>query len=216
MKLKISRGACLFGAVLLSVALLTAFRARDDYLSTLWGALQSALPVAAAAVLHECGHIGAARLSGTPLRALCIDLFGARLHLGGLMSYQQELWVAAAGPLANLISAAAVLLPRIRDLPAVPEAIGEGKLLFPVASLGLAAVNLLPVRSLDGGRMLYCALAHTCGERAATVTLSITTALAVASLWLISAYALLRAGEMLSLFVFSLCLLWRMICTAAP
>ena len=79
------------------------------------------------------------------------------------------------------------------------------------ASLGLGLLNLLPVRGLDGGRMLSCALALTAGERAADVTLRVTTGLALGCLWLLSVYALLRAGETLSLFVFSVCLLTRLL-----
>jgi hypothetical protein len=59
--------------------------------------------------------------------------------------------------------------------------------------------------------MLFCLLAMLLGERAADVILRVTTGLALGGLWLLSVYALLRAGEALSLFVFALCLLLRLL-----
>ena len=158
--------------------------------------------VAVAAMLHEMGHGLAAWGWSVPIRSMKLDLFGARLELGGLTSYTAELAVAAGGPLASLVCFALLR-------PWGAESGWTG--LLGTASLGLGLVNLLPVRGLDGGRMLSCALALTAGERAADVTLRVTTGLALGCLWLLSVYALLRAGETLSLFVFSVCLLTRLL-----
>ena len=158
--------------------------------------------VAVAAMLHEMGHGLAAWGWSVPIRSMKLDLFGARLELGGLTGYTAELSVAAGGPLASLVCFALLR-------PWGAESGWTG--LLGTASLGLGLVNLLPVRGLDGGRMLSCALALTAGERAADVTLRVTTGLALGCLWLLSVYALLRAGETLSLFVFSVCLLTRLL-----
>ncbi len=180
------------------------------------GVLAGLLPVAGAILLHEAGHALAARLCGVRLRGLRVDLFGARLGLCGMLSYRQELFVAAAGPFVNMISAGAVLVSVWRSDPDGEGTLtafltdGRASVVFVVASLGLLTVNLLPVRSLDGGRMLRCALAPLTGEQVADGILTATTALCLGLLWCISVYALLRVGEMLSLFAFSLCLLARM------
>ena len=158
--------------------------------------------VAVAAMLHEMGHVAAAWGWSVPIRSMKLDLFGARLELGGLTGYTAELSVAAGGPLASLVCFALLR-------PWGAESGWTGML--GTASLGLGLLNLLPVRGLDGGRMLSCALALTAGERAADVTLRVTTGLALGCLWLLSVYALLRAGETLSLFVFSVCLLTRLL-----
>ena len=158
--------------------------------------------VAVAAMLHEMGHGLAAWGWSVPIRSMKLDLFGARLELGGLTGYTAELSVAAGGPLASLVCFALLR-------PWGAESGWTGML--GTASLGLGLLNLLPVRGLDGGRMLSCALALTAGERAADVTLRVTTGLALGCLWLLSVYALLRAGETLSLFVFSVCLLTRLL-----
>lgn len=164
--------------------------------------IAEALTVAAAALLHELGHVAAAWGWGIPVKALRLDLFGARMELCGLVPYRAELAVAAGGPLVSLL-AASLALPLGR--------IWEGAYLFAAVSLGLGALNLLPVKGMDGGRMLFCLLAMLFGERAADVTLRAATGLALGGLWLLSVYALLRVGEALTLFAFALCLLLRLL-----
>lgn len=158
--------------------------------------------VALAAILHELGHAAAAWGWSVPVRSLRLDLFGARMELWGLTGYAAELAVAAGGPLVSLTAAA---------LACPAGATWEGARLFSAASLGLGLLNLLPVRGLDGGRILSCALSLAAGERVADVTLRVTTGIAVGGLWLLSVYALLRVGEALTLFTFALCLLIRLL-----
>ncbi len=173
-------------------------------LADLGAPLGAWLTVALAALLHECGHILAARLVGVPLGRLRLDLFGARLALGGTASYRGEALIAAAGPLASLVTASLALpLARATGREAVS--------LFCAVSLTLAAVNLLPVGTLDGGRVLRCLLASLGGPALADITLRVTTALVLGGLWLLSVYALLRVGELLTVFGFTLCLLLRLI-----
>lgn len=175
--------------------------------------LATLAPVAAAILLHEAGHILTARLCGVRMSGLRIDLFGARLKLTGMMSYRREAAIAAAGPAVNLLSAAVILLPLYgagAEGIASYLAGGEAGGIFALSSVALAAINLLPVRSLDGGRILRCVLAPVCGERVADAALNLGTALCLGALWAFSVYALLRVGEMLSLFAFSVCLLCRM------
>lgn len=162
------------------------------------------IPVGLAALLHELGHMAVAWGCGVPIRRLRLDLFGARMTLGGMMSYRREAAMALGGPFVNLLCAA-LLFPGVWAGNATP-----GVTLFFVASLGLAGLNLLPVATLDGGRILSCILSILFGERVATFVLRLTTALCLMALWFLSVYALLRAAQMLAVFGFSLCLLCRM------
>lgn len=196
--MRISRRAgVLFAGVILG-GLFTVLRGRGAETAV---GLGEALAVLLAAVLHELGHVAAAWGWGVPVKALRLDLFGARLELSGMTGYSAELFVAAGGPFVSLAAAA---LGYPLGSP------GEGVYLFSVASLGLGLLNLLPVRGLDGGRMLACLLSLLLGDRVAEAVLRLTTGGALGGLWVLSVYALLRAGETLSLFVFSLCLLWRL------
>lgn len=201
MRVKVSRGAVILviGSAVLGMA--ETWRRGWDLIG-LWEGSRPWLIVAAAALVHELGHIAAARWVGVGIRGMKLDLFGARLELGGLLSYGREFWIAAGGPLASFLSVA-VLYP-LNTLRG-----REGIELFLGASLVLGCVNLLPVGTLDGGRMLRSAVAWMAGDRAAEGVLRWTTGLCLGMLWLLAAYALLRRGELLSVFAFSLCLLFR-------
>lgn len=166
-------------------------------------------------MIHELGHLAAAVACGVRIAGMRLDLFGARLELPGLLSYRQELLVALGGPAANLLTATVLFrawtacgCPVCGASPSLSGwALVLGVLL--PASLGLCAVNLLPVASLDGGRILSCLLSLTLGADAARRVLRLLSLFLLSLLWLLSVYALLRAGQFLSLFVFSFSLLVR-------
>lgn len=168
-----------------------------------------------AALIHELGHLAAAVACGVRITGMRLDLFGARLELPGLLSYRQELLVALGGPAANLLTTAVLFrawtacgCPVCGASPSLSGwALVLGVLL--PASLGLCAVNLLPVATLDGGRILSCLLSLTLGADAARRVLRLLSLFLLTLLWLLSVYALLRAGQFLSLFVFSFSLLVR-------
>lgn len=203
MRIRVSRGVWVLlagGVVFEAVATLRA----GETAGNLWRDLRPWLTVAAAVVLHELGHIIAAWGSGVKIRGLRLDLFGARMELEGLLSYGQEFFVAAGGPLINLICVVG-LFPLVKNYG------GEAITLFWGASAVLGGVNLLPVGTLDGGRMLRSGAAWLWGDRVAVGLLRGTTLFFLGILWLLAVYGLIRAGQMLSLFVFSLCLLLRSI-----
>ena len=184
------------------MALITLWTACTGQGTEGWLPIGEVAAVALAAILHELGHVAVAWGWSIPIRSLRLDLFGARMELEGLTGYAAELAVAAGGPLVSILGSA------------LARPLGEvltGAYLFSSVSLGLGLLNLLPVRGLDGGRILSCALSLTAGERVADVTLRITTGLALGGLWLLSVYALLRVGEALTLFTFALCLLIRLL-----
>lgn len=168
-----------------------------------------------AALIHELGHLAAAVACGVRITGMRLDLFGARLELPGLLSYRQELLVALGGPAANLLTATVLFRAWTAcGCPvcgASPSLSGWALLLGVLlpASLGLCVVNLLPVATLDGGRILSCLLSLTLGADAARRVLRLLSLFLLTLLWLLSVYALLRAGQFLSLFVFSFSLLVR-------
>ena len=107
------------------------------------GALLTLLAIA----IHEAGHLAAfaaiGKLSALPRpRAVGFSL-GTPSHL----SYKEDIIVSAAGPLANLLTAALLLVT-----------LGEPCELA-VINLLTAVSNLLPVKGYDGYRMLSAILA---------------------------------------------------------
>ncbi len=93
-------------------------------------------------LLHELGHLAVLACFHRAIRGITLGAGGAKIETEGL-SYRQEVLSAAAGPAANLLSAGLTL----RILP-----------VFALVSLALAAVNLLPLYPMDGGRILRASL----------------------------------------------------------
>ncbi|MBR6708674.1 MAG: hypothetical protein IKL84_03240 [Clostridia bacterium] len=162
-----------------------------------------------AAALHEIGHWGAARFLNLPLTGFSFGLFGARIDIGAarVLSYREELLLAAAGPMANLLTALAAW--GILRCTGEKSPILESLMFFIFASLLLAAVNLFPIRSLDGGRILECLAAQLFGDRAAVVILQISTCGFAVFLFVMTALLWLRAAQNLSLLVLTSALLVR-------
>ena len=145
----------------------------------------------------------AACILNIPLRELRLSSLGARLVLNGrLISYCEEWALCAAGPIFSLIGAAAAFLLRKR-FPFME--------MFSIASLFLGVLNLLPIRSFDGGRMTDAVLHRLFSARLADGVLDASSFLWLFLLWASAVYLLLRAGEGVSLLCFSMSLLCRLL-----
>ena len=153
-----------------------------------------------AAACHEAGHIIAARLLGIGFYEMRLGIFGAQLRTGRICGYREELLLAAAGPLANFLSLPAAFF-LLRFFPSATDYIN----LFILSSVALGIMNLLPVRSLDGGRIFICLFSSKSPGTVEKV-LSFLSFLSIFTLWCISLYLLLRFSTSLSLFIFSLSL----------
>lgn len=95
--------------------------------------------------LHECGHLAVLHLLKRPVKRICMTIYGAEIYLANGLSYREELLAACMGPAVNI--SLAILLCHVPGMEAVAG-----------MNLVLACFNLLPIGSLDGGRILRCIL----------------------------------------------------------
>ena len=100
-----------------------------------------------ACVLHELGHLAALFALGSEIKEIKITVFGAKMKFNDHLSYAEEAVAAAAGPFVNLVLA--FICSRLHWL-------------YPFAGVNfaLAVFNLLPVGTLDGGRLVGCLAAQ--------------------------------------------------------
>ena len=147
---------------------------------TLGAGLTSAalvLAVFACVVLHELGHALTARRYGVRTRDITL------LPIGGVASLEripekpsQELAIAVAGPLVNVVIAAALFVflagrGGVETLLAVEQpGFRLANFLASLAAINtwLVLFNLVPAFPMDGGRILRALLATRLGHRRAT------------------------------------------------
>lgn len=153
-----------------------------------------------AALLHELAHYAVLRLCGVRTARFTLTGLGASLYVPDLhrLSYGAELLSAAAGPLMNLLLWVLLSLTGREELT-----------LFAGAQMVLGVLNLLPVRPMDGGRILWLATAYltepyTADRVAAAVGLAASSALLALCLWLV-----LTTGSGLFLLLGALWLAYR-------
>ncbi len=117
-------------------------------------------------LLHEFGHVTAARLVGGDAHRIVLWMFGGLAMCEIPASPGRQFFVAAAGPLVNLAlwAGCALLAPQTSGWTAI--------LLGFTATWNLYNLlfNLIPVYPMDGGRMLRAALWPVLGKLRAVKT----------------------------------------------
>ncbi len=111
--------------------------------------------------LHEAGHLLPMIFFGCYPEKISLAIAGIRIDKTvSSLSYLQECIVALCGPFVNLVS----MVIFSRNLSSLPF----------IINAGLLMVNLLPVRSLDGGRFIYNLILLKCNGITADRILQIT------------------------------------------
>jgi Zn-dependent protease len=127
--------------------------------------------VFACVALHELAHAVTALRHGLPISGITLYPFGGVARMGRRPpSGRLEVTIAAAGPIANLLIAAAILAVTAGRVLAPGDSLALrmlGMLFW--ANLILAGFNLLPAFPLDGGRVFRGLLTTRMGWARATV-----------------------------------------------
>ena len=111
-----------------------------------------ALIVLASIFIHELGHIIFIKLRGFKILNIEITPSGINIIINGLAPYKTDILIALGGPTFNIISAFIFFL-------LMQRAGNSSILIFAfLTNIIYAVLNLFPVASLDGGRVLACIL----------------------------------------------------------
>ncbi len=148
-------------------------------------------------IVHEIAHALTAQRRGLGVREICLYPFGGvTVYASPVPPGTDEILVALAGPMANGLLTAALLLAHGCDvpLPATPGEPGFSVLasLF-WANAFLTVVNLVPVLPLDGGwilrslltpRLGYLKASHITGNLGQALGLVLLMTGALVNIWL--------------------------------
>ncbi len=176
---------------------------------------------ALAAALHECGHLFTAKLLKIEIREIRFEFSGIRICTGdSVISYKNELLLAVSGPIVSIAIViigtsylGAMGVTYIEATEACKKLLFEGVCshiggisFFALASLLQGIINLLPVRTFDGGRISYCIMSCLLGEGAAERFLDIFSALSAFLLWTVALYLMLKVSSGLGIYIFAIIL----------
>lgn len=123
---------------------------------------------AAAAIVHELGHLAAMAALGAQVQGLRICGAGLEIRYACTLSHARDALVAFAGPAVNLLVSALCSYLTVAGL------FPEETYLFSGAGIALGLFNLLPAAPLDGAGILYGLVCfHTdpvCAQRTVDAT----------------------------------------------
>ena len=138
-----------------------------------------------ACFIHESAHLLAFLAVGCTPRALVFELTGIRLvKPAQALSPGRDAFVQLAGSAANLL---------VFALLASTTASVSYWSIFAVTHLLLGVFNLLPLRCLDGGKLLELLCLHFWGERAAERVCAAADLLTTIGLFGVAVYTLVSA-----------------------
>ena len=145
-----------------------------------------------AAIIHELGHLLMMKLAGVKVTGLRLRLFDVLIEADEPPSFSADVWITLGGVAANLLFFI-LLFPFGKKL-SLPH-------------LALCLFNILPVMSLDGGRLLYLCLSRRYSPRICDTALRISTFVLMLPLMTVGIMLLLDNSYNYTLLAVSLYLL---------
>ena len=207
-----ARGISIFGVpvrlhfTFLLLLAFVAFLGFEEGSSAL-GHILYVLGLFAAVFVHEMAHSFAARRFGIRTLEILLLPLGGVARLERQPKRKEELVIAAAGPLLNLLIGAAILGSRAATGTLTPlttlTTATDANLIerLAAANILLGLFNLLPAFPMDGGRMLR---AWLCGRRSEAEATRIAARVGIAFAIAIALYGLLSRDFFLIFIAFFL------------
>ena len=176
------------------------------------------------AAVHESGHLLAAKIERKRVERIEIGFSGARIGISdGLLGYGEEFFIAFMGPFFNFLAAFAVVLIFWSGEMTVESVIESGLRFlengggdrvekagfFALSSLAQAFLNLLPIKSLDGGRMLNSLLSAVLGEGAGERVTETCTVIVAFLSWMTAVYLMIKFSAGIALFAFAFWVIFK-------
>ncbi len=159
-------------------------------------------PLVCAIFLHELGHLLCACFLKIKIKCFELSILSARIKTYKELSYVDELIFALGGPLLGFLGFALTFKIALNYI-ALPF---FQNFLFPfsILSLCLTIFNLIPIATLDGGRILKCILCIIFSLDMANKILHFTSFFTLLVLWMLSVYLMLRMSNGTPMFIFCL------------
>jgi len=153
-----------------------------------------------AVIIHEMGHIAAARIVKAPISSLKCGIQGFSLEFDfSTISYIKEFFIIISGSIFGLCSAVTAY------------GISRDFAYFSAVSAVMSIINLLPICGLDGGEALYCILdAMLLPDRAYRISRAVSWVAAI-FFWICVIWIQLRIHPNLSLLAAAMYFIWRSI-----
>ena len=159
----------------------------------LWLNLQIGSCFLLGTIVHELGHLLTMVILRVSVYGVSLTIAGAQIR-SGPMSNAKEALCALAGPFSNMVLGAFVLHTMSQ---------------LAIVNFCLAAVNLLPLYPLDGGRILLCVLRTYLTEKRLGQVMQIVNTVVCVLLMISACWAAIYLQAGLWPIFTALALLWR-------
>jgi stage IV sporulation protein FB len=143
-------------------------------------------------IVHELAHLAAMKMYRGRVENVRVTAFGISFGFSAPKTYAEEAFVCAAGPAASFLYA---YIGSVRG-----GEFGAQVFLF---SFFLGAINLIPIESFDGGRIIKSAVSAVFGISAAETVSSVLSLSALLLIWLAAVYVLFYSGTNFALMLFA-------------
>ena len=158
------------------------------------------LPFLSAIFLHEAGHIIVARALKIKIKYFRLSILGARIETAHELSYRDEFFFAFGGPLFGFCGFAIAYPFAMYYVNA--QFVARFLLPFAHISLLLTIFNLVPLSTLDGGRMLFCFVCRFFSLNSAQKILRLTSFFTLFTFWVFTVYLVIKISAGVPMLIF--------------